>query len=428
MSIPLDCLYTFIDNIAKEIDKNTLIYRFYPHGAKNIDNLEELAEDLDWQDRVLVYPIYCYDQEPLNYELYKNIIYADKDYFEICKSLGLYKDFNFTRFANIYNKKCLLHSEKRSKNLVRYESEQSCVGVYYWSHALIALDWFRYAQHVQPCKNVDKRFLVYNRAWSGTREYRLKFADLLLQLDLKDSCRTSVSAVEPELCIHYNQANFANPAWKPKSVLENFFPKSTAASSYSADFDLLDYQATDIEIVLETLFDDDRLHLTEKSLRPIALGQPFILAATHGSLEYLRSYGFKTFDHIWDESYDQCADPEKRLYKIADLAKQIAGWTPDEYARKMSQAQVIADYNKKHFFSAEFFDLVVNELKTNLHTGINQVISSGTDHFINWWNNLLTYDEITSYLKTKPNYRGFTFDKVQHALTVANSLTKKTII
>jgi len=210
--------------------------------------------------------------------------------------------------------------------------------------------------------------------------------------------------------------------------LENFFPKSTAASSYSADFDLLDYQATDIEIVLETLFDDDRLHLTEKSLRPIALGQPFILAATHGSLEYLRSYGFKTFDHIWDESYDQCADPEKRLYKIADLAKQIAGWTPDEYARKMSQAQVIADYNKKHFFSAEFFDLVVNELKTNLHTGINQVISSGTDHFINRWNNLLTYDEIASYLKTKPNNRGFTFDKVQHALTVANSLTKKTII
>jgi hypothetical protein len=57
--------------------------------------------------------------------------------------------------------------------------------------------------------------------------------------------------------------------------------------------------------------------LTEKALRPIACGQPFILAATPGSLQYLRSYGFKTFSGYIDETYDTIQEMQnnnKELY------------------------------------------------------------------------------------------------------------------
>ena len=128
-----------------------------------------------------------------------------------------------------------------------------------------------------------------------------------------------------------------------------------------------DYNATDIEIVLETLFDNDRLHLTEKSLRPIAVGQPFILASTHGSLEYLRRYGFQTFGDIWDETYDTIVAPGDRLRAIVKLMREIASWDPITKANKMLQAQAIVDYNQEHFFSTAFFNKIKKELVDNLN-------------------------------------------------------------
>jgi hypothetical protein len=48
----------------------------------------------------------------------------------------------------------------------------------------------------------------------------------------------SISAIEPELQIHYDMHKFANPVFRPKHVIETYFPISTAKSHYSADFDL----------------------------------------------------------------------------------------------------------------------------------------------------------------------------------------------
>jgi hypothetical protein len=250
-----------------------------------------------------------------------------------------------------YDKILLTHSEKNSPNLHWYENN-GVIGVYWWSHATIARDWFRYAEHDPAIdhRNPQTLFLIYNRAWSGTREYRLCFAELLIQLGLTNYCQTSINPIEPELNIHYAQHKFTNLAWQPTHVLEDYFPINNTCSHYSADFDIADYNNTNIEVVLETLFDDSRLHLTEKSLRPIACAQPFILAGTHGSLEYLRSYGFKTFGDIWNEHYDQVKDPKERLLCIADVMQDITNWTPVQQADKLAQEikspqQAIKNYN-----------------------------------------------------------------------------------
>jgi hypothetical protein len=310
------------------------------------------------------------------------------------------KNLNYVQHT-LFEKGLLLHSEKRSNNLKKYQLDNEVITIYYWNHGIIARDWFRFAEHVIQKKQVQKTFLIYSRAWSGTREYRLKFAELLIRLGLEDHCQTSINPIEPELGIHYEIHKFKNPAWRPNFILENFFPTSTAHSSYSADFDIEDYEATDIEVVMETLFDDDRLHLTEKSLRPIACAQPFILAGTHGSLEYLRSYGFKTFQHIWNEHYDLVEDPEERLVCIADLLRQIANWTPEQRVDKMAQAQVIAEYNKKHFFSAEFFNKLTQELKTNLTLAFNELEQCNNyQPFIDRWQKLMSYPQVVEFLNT----------------------------
>ena len=408
MNIPLDRLYHFINNVASEIyGDRIVIYRFWPHGSKNINNLSTSIQ-LDWYEKTVSPAIWCNDQEPLDHEWYGTQVetfdnpWADNPWANILKSVNLsYTPKNLNNFRNIFEKNILLHSEKRSNNLKKYQLDNELISVYYWSHAIIARDWFRYAEHTKQRKKLNKTFLIYNRAWSGTREYRLRFAEHLVRLGLDNECQTSINPIEPELGIHYETHKFKNAVWKPKTALENFFPISNAHSHYSADFDIEDYEATDIEVVLETLFDDNRLHLTEKSLRPIACAQPFILAGTHGSLEYLRSYGFKTFGDLWNESYDQCEDPEERLIKIVDLMRDIANWTPEIRKEKIAQAQAIAQYNRQCFFSQEFFDQVINELKTNLKLAFEELENCNNYRpWIERWQTHLSYPTVVEFLNT----------------------------
>jgi hypothetical protein len=419
MNIPLDRLYQFIENIAETIYGNhVIIYRFFPHGSKNIQDLNQIRNH-DWIENSIHPNVWCHDQEPLDFEYYRQGLRVVDNEFtrRLIEIMGRITFKNLNHASTMFSKAILLHSEKRSDEVKKYDQDNELVPVYYWSHAIIARDWFRYAEHVKQRKKVRQPFLIYSRAWSGTREYRLRFAELLIQLNLQDHCKTSVNPIEPELNIHYSQHTFKNPIWRPSTVLENFFPISDAHSHYSADFDIEDYEATDIEIVLETLFDDERLHITEKSLRPIACGQPFILAGTHGSLEYLRSYGFKTFGDVWDESYDSVKNPAERLIQIAELMKQIAGWTTQIREQRLAQAQAIAEHNRQYFFSQEFFDRVINELKTNLQTGFSILNNLPVNSdWIEVMNTILDSQELRQLLDGMENTDGFTISNIEKLL------------
>ena len=50
-------------------------------------------------------------------------------------------------------------------------------------------------------------------------------------------------------------------------------------------------------------FFNNIIHITEKTYKPIAFMQPFILVAAAGSLRHVQDMGFKTFNEFWDESY-----------------------------------------------------------------------------------------------------------------------------
>ena len=429
MNIPLDRLYHFIENIAEKIYSDcVIIYRFWPHGSKNIQDLTQLHQNT-WFETTTLPNLWCHDQEPLDYKYYQQHLHNfTEDEFSLALDKILSKNTNQNLNYNIgiFSKGILLHSEQRSNNLKKYEQDNELIPVYYWSHAIIARDWFRYAEHVSQRKQVEKTFLIYSRAWSGTREYRLKFAEILINLNLQKHCKTSVNPVEPELGIHYDSHQFKNPIWRPETVLENYFPISDAHSHYSADFDIEDYESTDIEVVLETLFDDDRLHITEKSLRPIACGQPFMLAGTVGSLEYLRGYGFKTFGSVWDESYDLVEDPAERLIQIAELMKYISNWTLEEHADKMAQAQAIADYNRQYFFSQEFFNRIVAELETNMATAFAELSTlPANKKWIKIANVMLNTPELRRILDGNRVMNGLDTSTVEKAIAIANTLTSK---
>jgi hypothetical protein len=409
MSIPLDRLYHYIESIAKNISDDILIYRFYPHGSKKIEDLNMLTQTTHPLDTLTKIHLVCHDQEPLNYNLYADCIrggpgFARPGFKEQQHRLLSESDLNLFKVNlrdsphNIYDKCLLLHSEVNSIEIEKYANDQF-IPVYYWNHAILARDWYRYAQHIKKSQATStKKFLVYNRAWTGTREYRLKLADLLVDHHLVEQCQTSFSFTDHDTNVHYSQHALINPVWKPSCKFESHYNSNEYPATSSADFDINDYQSTDIELVLETLFDDSRIQLTEKSLRPIALEQPFILAAPAGSLKYLKKYGFKTFDSVINESYDDIVDPAQRLAAITKLMLELNQMSRKKYQQMLCKLNKIAKYNKKYFFSNTFMNVVKNELTDNLSTGIDQLLSANTyERFLKFRTTLMNNKDLTQW-------------------------------
>ena len=429
MSIPLDRLYSFIKDHGEAIfGDSVLIYRFWPHGSKNISNLTPL-DTTNWLSSVINPAIFCHDQEPLNHSFYVHCTPPDCGnnlYLVAAKRTGIFRPFKNLESQGcrgIFERGLLLHSEKRSLEIQKYLSDDQLIPVYYWSHALISLDWYRGAYHINFNKThkEKKLFLIYNRAWSGTREYRLKLLDFLIDQDLVGDCQTAFNEIDPEGKIHYLDYECKNPAWQPQHSLTGYFPTTTATGMASADFSIADYTGTQIEVVLETLFDDTRLHLTEKSLRPIACGQPFILVATHGSLQYLRDYGFRTFDTVWDETYDVISDPAARLEAVVKTMKTISHWDDNTKAKKMQQAKEITDYNRKWFFNQDFFNCIVDELDQNLTHAFYELehnTPNNYSRFIENWNGILPFEEIQNDLKTNKNLSRATIKDLELAISI----------
>ena len=101
------------------------------------------------------------------------------------------------------------------------------------------------------------------------------------------------------------------------------------------------------------------------------MGQPFIIAGGPHSLKYIRSYGFRTFHDIWDESYDSVTSSNKRINCISTLIKHIATLSDAEYNTLFSKAKAIALFNRTHFYSTSFEDILHQELHNNRTDALN---------------------------------------------------------
>ena len=90
------------------------------------------------------------------------------------------------------------------------------------------------------------------------------------------------------------------------------------------------YTDSYISFITETMFFEDVNFMTEKSLKPLIHFHPFVIVGRPGTLECLRSMGFKTFSDYWDESYDDTVNNTERFKKIYDLFLKFNNMTFDE--------------------------------------------------------------------------------------------------
>lgn len=391
MSVPLDRLYHFLQSLCDRDD--IIIYRYFPHGSKKLIDCWPILGDQAHTpvQQVCAMHMICHDQEPLSDHTASFVhgmptVTVDGICYQTNPAIATSTFKTHLAINSVYDQVLLVHSERNSPQVQRYGA-LGCVPVYYWCHAVLAQDWYRYAQHDPDLAfdsgSITHDFLVYNRAWSGTREYRLKFAELIVRNHLTSACRMRFRAEDDGR--HYQTHHFVNPAFEVTCDLHNHFEANDSPASASADYVSADYRRCGMEVVLETLFDDTKHHLTEKILKPIACGRAFLLASTPGSLAYLRSYGFETFGDYLDESYDTVQDPVQRLNAIVAVMKHINQLSDQQRGKLWQDLDLVAQRNRARFFSAEFLQQVMREFQQNLDHGIQQMQRHRTGWFSQQW-------------------------------------------
>jgi hypothetical protein len=107
--------------------------------------------------------------------------------------------------------------------------------------------------------------------------------------------------------------------------------------------------------VVETVIpEDNRVSMfSEKQAKPIIAGRPFIIVGTKDHLKAFRSLGFKTFNKVIDESYDDEPDFHKRVMKVLDSMNKLCELDPAEVYDRLA---TVLEHNKNHFYNKNWND------------------------------------------------------------------------
>ena len=110
--------------------------------------------------------------------------------------------------------------------------------------------------------------------------------------------------------------------------------------------------------------------LTEKTFKPIAYGHPMLLFSSAGALQLLKELGFKTYDVIFDESYDLIESPQVRFETLLKLLLDLCQKNNNQLEEMYKTIQPTLEYNY-NFFWNELHD----QYKTEVTVVKDQVLN-----------------------------------------------------
>ena len=316
--------------------------------------------------------IFFFDQEPIHL----NIHTATFDEVRIVKNLDIHKP---QYGPHPEQAGAIVTSERDSDNVDALCARYGWKSYYYFFHGWAALDWYRGYDKTFLIKPIAERaptktFLAPNRIIAGERRHRLEMLYYIFRQGMTDN-HISCPAVCPVENISIVDA--AEPLVAQYSDIQDVFAAQQLPINFEGETDhpmhscwlsLFD-QAADslLYLVTETVATGRRHHITEKTFKPIAMGMPFVLVATAGSLEYLRSYGFKTFGHVWDESYDTVLDDHERIHAVASLLQTLCDLSVTERIALYTLCRETIEHNWNHFYNGGFEKILWAELQAMLN-------------------------------------------------------------
>ena len=128
------------------------------------------------------------------------------------------------------------------------------------------------------------------------------------------------------------------------------------------------YNDSYYSVVAETNAVNEFNFYTEKIVKPILGKRLFVAVAGQGYLQRLRSFGFKTFDTVIDESYDEEPDSVRRWNMALDQVKLLTEQDPVEIYAKIKD---VVEHNQRLMLDTNWYEDLSRQLATVIAPYLN---------------------------------------------------------
>jgi len=143
-----------------------------------------------------------------------------------------------------------------------------------------------------------------------------------------------------------------------------------SADEYLYTINPMWYYKSKVNLITETIFYENSIHITEKTWKAIYLGVPFVVCASTNHLNNIHKFGFKTFGSLIDESYDSDLDYVGKIPKIIDSGLELAKLANTE------EVESIVEFNKSLYFDENHTKMVAKTMFLDEIVKINTQISA----------------------------------------------------
>lgn len=113
---------------------------------------------------------------------------------------------------------------------------------------------------------------------------------------------------------------------------------------------------------------NDVFFLTEKTVKALYLGIPFVIVGTSGFLKRLHNLGFRTYGELWDESYDDIENYDRRMYKLVHTITNLQHFDWQANKEKLKE---IGDHNRLQFFQ---IDSIADKEFAKIHSQLGELL------------------------------------------------------
>lgn len=149
------------------------------------------------------------------------------------------------------------------------------------------------------------------------------------------------------------------PSWSRKEHTSNYVTYKDHWCHLSCIIPTIIYNQSAYSIITETIASQTDCFYTEKTIKPILGRRLFVAFASYKFLENLRRLGFKTFDAVIDESYDQIEENIPRWEAAFEQVKYLCSIDQKIILEKI---QPIVEHNYQLAMSEEFANMPIKSI------------------------------------------------------------------